>query len=458
MIRMWALRRRIIYLVGVVVFLALVSGALYFLNWYEKPTCFDALMNGDERGTDCGGSCVRICVADILPPSVTWAKVFEIVPGQYNAVAYVENQNRDSGSSEIPYTFRLKDKDGIIVERTGKTVLPPDSTYPVFEGRIMTGTRIPTDIDFILDLGGETVWQPATMGREQFNVVERFLRNADVLPKLDARITNTALTPARDVEVIATIFDAYKNPVTASRTVVPYFAPRTTEDVVFTWQAPIAKTVRSCEVPTDVVLAIDLSGSMNDDGGSPPEPVTSVLKAASAFISRLGANDQVGVVTYATTASVREVLTNNRTKVESAVSGFTIGKADETGRTNTGDAILKAKDELSSSRHNQNARKVLVFLTDGLANAPEPNAEQFALDAAQKLKDTGTEIYTIGLGAKSNETFLKNIASKESYYYKAATAGVVDTIYRTVTSALCEEGPAIIEIIPKTEAIFTPLQ
>ncbi len=457
MIRMWALWRRAQYLFGLGVILTLITFGFYYQYGYEAPTCFDTTQNGIERGVDCGGSCVRVCSIDVTPPFVLWSRAFEIVPGQYNAVAYVENRNLDVGSPKMQYTLSLYDAQGLIVTKKGSTVLPPDSTYPIFEGRINTEGRVPTQTVFELD-DQNSLWLPASVGREQFVIEERTLKNADNEPRLDARIRNEALTPMRNVEVVATIFDAKKNALTASMTIVPYFEGRTTQSVVFTWPEPIAKTLRSCEVPTDVMLAIDLSGSMNDDGGTPPEPVTSVLKAASAFVTRLKKNDQVGVVTYATDATLREALTLERERVGGVVKALTIQKADETGSTNTGDAILRAKDELNSARHNKDARKVLVLLTDGLANDPGETPELYAQDAATALKSAGVEIYTIGLGEKVNEPFLRSIASGSSHYFKAASAGTVDSIYRSVTSAICEDGAAVIDIVPKSEAVFAPLE
>ncbi len=455
-IRMWAFWRRLEYLVGFAVLVSLIGVGFYYLYIYKEPTCFDALANGNERGVDCGGSCTRICSVDVIQPRELWVRSFKIQDGQYNAVAYIENRNLNSGVPALTYTIGLYDKDGLITERTGTTVLPPGSVYPIFEGRINTGTRIPTLTT--IKLSDDTLWLPAEAGREQFKIERRELKNADTKPVLVASLTNTALDEAKNVEIVATIFDVKGNALTSSRTVVDYFGGRTTRDVVFTWPLPIAKTVRSCEVPTDVVLAIDLSGSMNDDGGDPAEPVSSVLKAASSFVSRLKVQDQIGVVTYATNASTKEVLTADKDRIGTVVQGLTILPADETGSTNTGDAILRAREELSSSRHNPNARKVLVLFTDGLANAPEETPEVYAEDAATALKNDGVEIYVIGLGEKVNESFLRAIASNDTSYFKAGSVQTVDSIYRKVTSALCEDGAAVIEIIPKTSASFAPLQ
>jgi len=454
--RPWAFWRRAQYFGGFFVFLVLVSSGIYFGFLRQDATCFDGRQNGSERGVDCGGVCSRVCELDVFPPQVQWAKSFRIADGRYNAVAYIQNINDHVGSPNVAYTLALYDNNGLITERSGTTVLPPDSVYPLFEGRIETGDRVPTRT--VATLEDPDLWLTADVGREQFVIESRQLIDVDSMPRLRVAITNTALTEARDVEIVATIFDSLKNPLTSSRTVVQNFAARTTEDVMFTWPEPIAKTLRSCEVPTDVVLAIDLSGSMNNDGGTPPQPVTSVLRAAEAFIDRLGAKDRVSVVTYATDAVLKQELTENKDIARSIVSSLMIAAKDETGSTNTGEALAVAGSEFTSSRHNQNARKVLVLLTDGLANAPGADPEKYAFDAAAVLQSDDVEIFAIGLGDEVNDAFLEGVATDGQHVLKVASSDAVDRIYRSVTEAICEEGPAVIEVIPKTATNFTPLE
>lgn len=350
----------------------------------------------------------------------------------------------------------LFDDQGLITERKGATVLPPDSVYPVFEGRIMTGDRVPTKTT--IEFENEIVWQPGEAGREQFTLEKRELTNADSKPRLIAQLRNTSLDEAKNVEVIATIFDASGNPLTAARTTIERFPGRRTENAVFTWPEPIAKTLRSCEIPTDVVLAIDLSGSMNDDGGTPPEPVTSVLTAAESFVSQLNDHDQVGVVTYATQAFVREELTHDSARIADVISKLTIDMKEEQGSTNTGEALKRMHEELTSERHSADARKIAILLTDGLATAPAKDPEIYAKVEAETLKAGDVQLFTIGLGAKANETFLKDIASSEKQYYKAPSIRELDSIYISITKDICEDGPAVIHIIPKAETSFLPLQ
>ena len=452
----WAFRRQIIYGTFFATITILGLTFLYFKYLYVAPDCFDGVQDENEEGVDCGGACVRICNASVTQPVVKWSRSFRVTPGLYNAVAYIENLNRVAATSVLNYTFSLYDDDGLITERKGSTILPPNSIYPIFEGRIETGNRVPTRT--FLEFEAPRLWQPSETGREQFTVTNRELVDADQKPKLLASITNNSLKEAKEVEVVATIFDTNRNALTSSRTYIDNFAPRAETDVAFTWPEPIAKTVRSCEIPTDVVVAIDLSGSMNNDNDNPPQPISAVKKSASAFINRLGDKDQVSVVTFATEAALTVPLTSSKASAASIVAGLSIDPEEETGSTNTGEALRVSGTELFSERHDVNARKVLVILTDGLATAPDEDPEGYALEIAGQAGQYDIEVYAIGLGEQVNMEFIRQIASSPNYAYQALTQSDVDRIYQTITSSICEDGAAIIDIVAKTDEGFIPLR
>ncbi|MBX9906659.1 VWA domain-containing protein [Patescibacteria group bacterium] len=448
MYRPWAFWRRVQYVIGIVLFFAVVFTLIYFFFIRNEPTCFDDRQNGDERGIDCGGSCVLVCPFDVLEPTVAWSRALKVSDGVYNAVAYVENKNLDVGTRELSYTFTLFAADGSkIAEKTGTTFLPPDSEYPIFEGRISTGNKVPAQTT--ITLAPVTRWEVFTDNRAQFTVNSRALVDADTKPRLEASLTNTSLNDARSVEIIATIFNAKGNALTASRTVVPLFEGRTEKVVTFTWPEPIAKTITSCEIPTDVIMAIDLSGSMDSEGGTPPEPITSVLRSASGFVERLRSKDQIGIATFATGGTLSRSLTGDTMGVGTLVQGLTIDPKEQSGGTNVGDAILVATEEFESSRHNPDARKVLIVFTDGKTNEPDPDPEAYAIAAAQRAKDQGITIITIGLGEGVEDSFLTSIASDPAQKYRALDKASLDGIYRSITTSLCEDGAAVIDIVPK---------
>lgn len=455
---LWAFWRRSQYLAGFAALFLAVGAWIYFANFYKEPTCFDGSLNGDETGVDCGGSCIRICADSVGEPTVKWSRSFRVSYGIYNAVAYVENLNETAASPEIEYTFTFYDEAGLITERKGKTILPPSGLYPIFEGRVETGSRVPTRT--LIEIKKPEIWQPATSGREQFTVVERSLEDSDSRPRLSAVLRNEGLSEVREVEIVATIFDSQGTALATSRTFVDNFAPRSDTEIAFTWPEPIARTIRSCEIPTDVVLAIDLSGSMNNDQANPPEPLTSVKKAAANFVARLKEKDQAGIVTFATNPLLFSALSGNAASLAGRIDGLVIDPKEETGYTNTGEGIKLATAELVSERHNGDARKVMVLLTDGLATAPgeESEAETYALEAAAVAKSNNIELYAIGLGAAVKMDFVTALASTPQHSYQALSRVAVEQIYQEITSALCEEGAAVIDIVPKSSSGFVPLR
>lgn len=457
--RRWAFWRRVQYGFGFSTFVGMIVGFLYIVFFYSPASCFDNVMNGRETGIDCGGACVRICAASVIPPRIVWTESFEITEGQYNTVAYVENANKIASTPELHYTFELLDGDTVVAKREGTTILPPDSVYPIFEGRVFTeqGRRV---TDTRLTLKASDLWIPASVGREQFKTSNIILKGADVQPRLDVRIENSEVVGAKDVEVVATLFNNAGEPVTASQTFIDALDARSSKDIVFTWPNPIAKTVRSCIIPTDVAVVIDMSGSMNNDGGNPPQPVTDALVAAKSFVESLNKNDQSTIVTFASDAIMEATLSSDHMTAAGRVGELTISAEAETGFTNTSAALLMAQNELNSERHNKDARRVVVILTDGLPTG-RGNAEEIIATTkttADALAANDISVYAIGLGKGVDLEFIKEIASEPLNAFYAPTTSDLSGIYQKITSSLCESGTSRIDVIAKTKTNFVPLR
>jgi Mg-chelatase subunit ChlD len=474
--RMWAVWRRVQYGALFLTLVFLVSVASYGIFMYAPATCFDGIQNGQERAVDCDGSCVRICSVSVQAPNIVWAKSFKIQEGQYNAVGYVENKNEVASTPALSYTFKLSDAEGVIVERSGTTILPPNSVYPIFEGRIVIENgREPTETTLVI--APIELWLPATVGRSQFKTLDVELLNTDTRPRLNVEIENTELTEARNVEVVATIFNREGTPLTSSQTFIDLLPARGTKEVVFTWPNSIAKTVRSCEVPSDIMLVLDRSGSMAADGGDPPEPLTSAKAAAKSFLRLVRETDLVGLVSYATVPSspIEQTLTADKTAAEQALESIVMGE-DGVQYTNMGEAFNVAFLELMSERHRPDARKVIVFLTDGDVTRPlnpetgvadREYAATFARMAAAKALAENVTVYTIGFGdlfasegsdIDRDSNLIKDLASDPTQYYTAPTVAELKAVYQKIANDLCEEGPTKIEVITKTSTNFVPLR
>lgn len=445
----WAGRRRAQYASLTILFLSILVGGVGYLVLYEEPSCFDGRLNQDEIEEDCGGVCARLCPFQATDPVIRFSRAFEVTPGYLSALAYVDNPNPGAGVRNAPYLFSFYDENNVFLgERRGSVAIAPRGVTPIFEPELFFDGIVPARTFFEFD--GALVWERAVSNENYFEVKNRVLRNEEVAPRIDAILENTSIEDVRDVDAVVTVFNTRGNAIAASRTVVEYLPAQSEVPLVFTWPAPFPKEQEACAIPVDVMLLVDVSGSMNDDGGDPPQPLSAAKAAAASFVDRLATDDRVGVVSFATNARVEEPVTTLHGNARRTLLSLSILPAEETGFTNSGDALEKVGAALIGLA-TEDRKRVIVLLTDGLSNAPEPpGGEAYALDKAATVKREGILLYTIGLGDRVNDAFLKELASSEEGYYQAAASGDLDAIYRQVSAAICERGPAVIEIIPKT--------
>lgn len=237
----WGTKRQFVF-IGIIVIAFLIAGTVLAWPYFHKePTCFDNKMNGGESGIDCGGSCQKVCTAEALKLVTLWARPFEVRPGVYNVMAYVENQNRESGVPFMSYEFKLYDEDNIFIGRqSGTTFVSSNDRTAVFEAGIETGNRIPARATF--QFTSVPAW--VKINREQKNALavsaEKFeLTDPLSSPKLTAVIDNKTLREIKDFDVFAVLYDATGNVMTASKTHVDILPKNGQTSVVFTWPKPL---------------------------------------------------------------------------------------------------------------------------------------------------------------------------------------------------------------------------
>lgn len=242
----WATNRKLMYLSGVAGFFAVVVGIPLYFILDKPPTCFDGKLNQNERGVDCGGACMLVCRQDSSPVSVLWSRTFQVSNSVFNSVAYIENPNADAIAFNIPYVFRVFDGQNILItERTGVTNIIDNGIVPIFEGAIDMGWRKPVRTFF--EFTREPVWikKPKL---PRLVTSTRDIQNADTAPRLEAEINNMEVYEVRNIEVVATIFDAKENAIAVSRTIVPILAGQSSKKLIFTWPRPFEQTASRIEV------------------------------------------------------------------------------------------------------------------------------------------------------------------------------------------------------------------
>lgn len=246
--------------------------------------------------------------------------------------------------------------------------------------------------------------------------------------------------------------------------------------------------------PLDIVLVLDVSGSMADNLSGGPKKIDALKTAVNGFIDATAAENakitdqsqrnRIALVKFAGTEKTsvgndfyREGWSSyNYTQIVSNltydVSGLTstVNGLSASGATSADYAFNRAQAALTYQPR-ANAKKVVIFFTDGEPNHGrgfDPDVAATAVNKAKSLKDAGTTIYSIGVvsGANPGDTtsdlnkYMHGISSnypdatatssedwwgnkfwsvnlgdraESSSYYKAATdAGQLNNIFESI--------------------------
>ena len=144
----------------------------------------------------------------------------------------------------------------------------------------------------------------------------------------------------------------------------------------------------------DLMLAVDLSGSMSEEdmtlGNQTVDRLTAAKAVLADFLDRR-AGDRVGLLVFGDRAYTVAPMTMDLSSVRQQLGDSVVGLAGQA--TAIGDAIGLAVKRLKSQPASQ---RVLILLTDGVSNAGMLDP----LKAAQVARDEGVRIHTIGFGGE----------------------------------------------------------
>lgn len=463
----WSQKRKILYAVGFAAIVILLASYPVYKLISRPATCFDQKQNGTETGVDCGGGCALSCTAEVKPLRVVWSKALPLGGTYYDLAAYVENLNTRSGVKNARYTIRAyNSSEQVLAERNGETEIAPGVGFVIFKPNVAI-TESPSRVEVAFNQEDLSRWVKASAAPSAVTTKNQSLKNTDTRPRFDViLVNNDTVNAVTNLAVNAVVYDALRRPVAVSATAVDGIPRGGEQSIFFTWPNRFTKNPRGgmCTTPVDTMLVFDRSGSMDVGKKSPPEPLTTAKNAATAYVDSANSADKIGVVSFANTASspIDQVLSSDHSSTKSALSAIVIGK-DGLQNTNLGDALKAALAELQSVRHAASSKKVIVALTDGDANRPidpvrQSNgayAEEYAATVAADARESGVEVYVIGLGAKINEVFLRDrIGGDGAHYFSAPTAESLQAIYKTISEAVCPPENFITEIIVTPRAIF----
>lgn len=232
----WALKRRLVYVSLFLGIIVIILSIIIVPHLKENPSCFDLKQNGQEEGVDCGGPCDILCKNKIIQPLVLWSRSYKVTDNIYNAAAYIENQNPRAYGYNASYSFRLYDKDNILItERKGTTFINPNGRQLIFESTIDVGTRVPLFTRFSID--NVDVWYKTTINPSTFpiKIDSPSISVGNNVTKVMTKISNTSLDKLPSFYVGVIGYDQSENAVLVSKTKVDELEKESSAPLVFTW-------------------------------------------------------------------------------------------------------------------------------------------------------------------------------------------------------------------------------
>ena len=227
-----------------------------------------------------------------------------------------------------------------------------------------------------------------------------------------------------------------------------------------------------------IVMALDASGSMRAKDVLPSR-LEAAQAAAKQFVADLPAKAQVGIVTFAATATLVQTPTNDREAIYAAIDRMQLQRATATGsglivslatifpdagfdvstalfgrdaprNAPIGEAKKDPKKDFKPVPPGSYNSAVIILLTDGQrTTGPDP------IEIAKLAADRGVRVYTVGFGTTSGEVIgfegwsfrvrldeetLKTIATMtQGEYFHAGSAADLKKVYETLNSRLSLE-------------------
>ncbi len=174
-------------------------------------------------------------------------------------------------------------------------------------------------------------------------------------------------------------------------------------------------------VPIDVVLAIDVSGSMAG------ETMSAAQAAATSLVRDLGPSDRGAVVTFGGAVQVVQGPTDSKEALAAAIAALAAG-----GDTALFDGVTESARVATASA---GQRRAVIVLSDGEDYGGRSVASREEAIAAAVASDT--VFYTVGVGGFFDRSFLQELASATGgRFLEAGGAADLPPLYEVLSSLL----------------------
>jgi len=232
--------------------------------------------------------------------------------------------------------------------------------------------------------------------------------------------------------------------------------------------APADAIAATSGVTSDIMMVLDLSGSMASEGR-----IEALVAAAPTFvdvIESFGGDDQIGMMGLSVEPQLFNLnLIKSNTSVLMYTSGLHVNSGEKyhvgvlekklttnfdqlrntvlsannltpakygDGFTGTGGALGDAVHYLvNGAEARSNAEKFIVLMSDGMANRPVNVGDRYALEMAEYAKANEVKVFTISLGNGADLDLMQRIADTTGGEHFDATGSGVSELTKVLTEA-----------------------
>ncbi len=197
----------------------------------------------------------------------------------------------------------------------------------------------------------------------------------------------------------------------------------------------VGEPVEITKAARDIVLAIDLSGSMDErdvsgEDGSPVQRLAAVKRVVGRFVEDRD-GDRIALIVFGAKAFVQSPFTEDLRTVRALLDQAEVGMAGP--HTVIGDAIGLAIRTFEASEIEQ---RLLILLSDGA----DTGSRMSPLNAAGIAAQTGVEVFTIGFGNpqakgenKADLAVLREIAGRSGgQFFSAGDEAGLTEVYQRI--------------------------
>lgn len=247
--------RRVIVLIGFLIFFGLIGFLIYATFLKADPTCFDGKQNQDETGLDCGGSCTKQCAVTVEAEDLVIRETafMPVGDGSYDVLAQVHNPNDIAGASSFTYTISLQDASGQVLSRqSGTSFILPQETKYLFEFHLAAASA-PTRA--VIEFSG-IVWErfEGYTEKPRISVVRQSYARITSGPGYGAAtglVINESPYDFRSLSVKVVLRDAAGKPVALNMTTMQTMKSKEQRDFRLVWPSAFPGEAVSYEMLVD---------------------------------------------------------------------------------------------------------------------------------------------------------------------------------------------------------------